>query len=898
MNETRPNPEALLERTRREERAKRRGKLKIFFGAAPGVGKTYAMLRAAQRIYEQGLDIVVGYVEVHKRPETGKLLLGLEILPRRKIEYRGTTIEEFDLEAGLARRPQILVVDELAHTNAPGSRYAKRHEDIEALLEAGISVYTTLNVQHLESLNDVVEQITAVQVRETVPDAVFESADEVELIDLPPDALLQRLQEGKVYVPEAARAAVSHFFRKGNLTALRELALRRTAAWVDLQMRVYQREHGIDRVWPAGERILVAVGPSELSPKVLRAAKRLAVGIRAEMIALFVETPASARLSQQERDRVVQTLQLAEKLEASSSTVSGISVAEEIVRYARSRNVSKIVLGKPPRPLWKELLFPSIVHEVIRLAHDLDVFVIRGDEESAIRERPAPKTPAPWNFRPYSYAALIVAIFTGIGWLMFETFDTANIAMVYLVGVLLAAIFLGRGPSVLASVLSVAAFDFFFIPPHLTFAVSDTQYLITFAVMLAVGLVISRFATRVRDQAEEAREKERRTAALFAMARELAGARDMEEILDAASRHLRDTFSCRVAFLTPSEGGELAVSSEDRTAFVLDATDLGAAQWCFDHGTASGLGTATLPASKGYFLPLLASRGRIGVLGLAPEMAGSPFSPVQIHLVETFAGQIGLAIERAMLLEEMQKARVEAAADRVRSALLSSVSHDLRTPLATIQGAASALAQKGGSADAFVRAELADSICQEAERLNRLIENLVFATRIEGGQVAIAQDWVSIEEVIGSALERLRESLKSRKIETAVESDLPLVRGDGLLLEQVVFNLLENALRYSPESTPIEIEASQHEGMVRVRVSNRGPGLDPGEERKVFERFYRGKAAQGESRGMGLGLYICKGVVEAHRGRIWAESVAPRGAAFLFSLPAAPRPEVPEHVRS
>jgi two-component system sensor histidine kinase KdpD len=508
MNSSRPDPTALLEKLQADEKRQKRGKLKIFFGAAPGVGKTYAMLTAARRLYTDGVDVLVGYGETHKRSEVAELLLGMEILPRRQVQYRGTTLGEFDLDAALARKPHILLVDELAHTNAPGSRFEKRWQDVEALLDAGIDVYTTLNVQHLESLNDVVSQITGIKVHETVPDSVFAQADEVELIDLPPDSLLERLKQGRVYLPEVVARAASNYFRKGNLAALRELALRRTAEWVDAQMQSYKHEHHISRVWPAGERILVYVDESPLSGRLVRAAKRLAVGTRADLLAVSVETPDNLRLSQEDRDRLVATLRLAESLDAETVTLSGRNVAQELVRYARSRNVSKIAIGKSFRPLWQEVLLGSLVNDLIRRSGDLEVYVISGDEE----EDPVSRAPVP-RIRPtspwpnYVFAAVIVAICTGVDYLMFTRFHLANLAMIYLLGVVIAAATCGRGPSVIASVLAVAALDFFFVPPRLTFAISDTQYLITFAVMLLVALLTSTLMVRIREQAESARER-------------------------------------------------------------------------------------------------------------------------------------------------------------------------------------------------------------------------------------------------------------------------------------------------------------------------------------------------------------------------------------------------------
>ncbi|HKE01647.1 MAG TPA: sensor histidine kinase KdpD [Planctomycetota bacterium] len=881
MAERRPDPGELLERAREEERRRGRGKLKVYFGAAPGVGKTYAMLEHARRLYAQGVDLVVGYVEPHARTETMALLIGLELLPTRPVEYRGTTLAEFDLDAALARRPAILLVDELAHTNAPGSRFAKRWQDVEALLDAGIHVHTTLNVQHLESLNDVVQQITGVEVRETVPDAVIETADEVELVDLPPDALLERLQQGRVYVPEIAREALGRFFRKGNLGALRELSLRRTAQWVDAQLRTYKTEQGIQRAWPASERVLVCVEPGPLGPSILRAAKRLAVELRAELIAVHVQTPLALRLPQDEAERVLETLRLAESMDAEAVTLSGDSVVDELLAYARKRDATKIVVGKPPGAAWRERLFGSVASELIRRSGEIDVYVIHGDAETPEPERPAPRrsrAPA----RTYALAAMIVSATTAaLTWLA-PDFAIVNVAMVYLLVVMLVAVSWGRGPSIAASLLSVGAFDFFFVPPKLTFAFSDSQYLVTFAVMLAVALLTSGLVTRVRAQAEEARERGQRTARFLMMSRELAAARGEEEVIAAGTRHLRDVLDGAIAVMLRGPDGSLEVSAHDRTAFPMEPADRGAAQWAYDHGQIAGLSTSTLPGAGAVFVPLEASRGRLGAVGLRPRER-RPLAATELHALETLVRQLGLALERARLIREAQGAALAVETERMRTALLTSVSHDLRTPLAVIHGAATALQQEGAPLAASARRDLVDSIVEESERLARIVENLLFATRLEAGAVDLRRDWIGIDDVVSAALTRLGGRLRDRKVETSLPHDLPLVHADGVLLEQVVLQLLENALRYSPPGTPIEIAAWASEQAVVVRVTDHGPGLPKGEEQRIFERFYRARPAIGAP-GLGLGLFICRAIVSAHGGRIWGESSVGRGTIFYFAV--------------
>ena len=622
----RPDPDALLAHVREEESRQARGKLKVFFGAAAGVGKTYAMLEAARAQHAAGVDVVVGWIETHGRAETEALLPGLERLPPRAVEYRGTMLREFDLDAALARRPALILVDELAHTNAPGSRHAKRWQDVTELLAAGIDVYTTLNVQHLESLNDVVARVTEVPTRETVPDSILEEAAEVELVDLSPDDLIRRLRDGKVYVPEQAGEAMRRFFRKGNLIALRELALRTTAERVDAQMERYRREHAVPGVWPVAERILVCVSPSPFAARVVRAARRMAVGLRAQWVVVYVETAAAARLAPADRDRVVQTLRLAEQLGAETVTLTGHDVATEVLAYARRRNVTRIVLGKPARPRWRESLFGSVVNELIRQSGDIDVYVITGEREgtqSAAADRPAP--PVDWT--GYLQAAGVVAVCTVVAAAMFRHFAPANLIMVYLLGTILAAWRLGRGPSIFASLLSVAAFDFFFVTPYLTFAVSDTQYLVTFAVMLAVAVVISTLTTRVRAQADAARHRERRTAALYAMTRDLISQQELDELLRVATRHIAEVFGSRVAVFLPDAAGQLARRVGELGSGASDASELGVARWVYEHGQLAGRGSATLPGARALYLPLSAARGTVGVLAIEPPTAEAPATP-------------------------------------------------------------------------------------------------------------------------------------------------------------------------------------------------------------------------------------------------------------------------------
>ncbi|GAB4433025.1 MAG: DUF4118 domain-containing protein [Chloroflexi bacterium OHK40] len=906
-DQNRPDPDALLARVRAEAAAATRGRLTVFFGAAPGVGKTYAMLEAAHARKAEGIDVVAGVVETHGRADTQALLDGIELLPLQEVTYRGVTLREFDLDAALARRPRLILIDELAHTNAPGTRHLRRWQDVHELLAAGIDVYTTVNVQHLESLNDVVAQITGVIVRETVPDSVVEQADEVKLIDLPADDLLQRLRAGKVYMPQNAERAMGNFFRKGNLIALRELALRRTADRVDAQMERYRRDKAITTPWPTTLRLLVGISSSPSAPRLVRAAKRMAASLRAEWIVAFVETPAELRRGEAERERVAQTLRLAEQLGAETATLSATNAADELLAYARARNISKIVIGKPERPRWKDMLFGSVADDLLRKSGVIDVYVLSGDfgdSEPPLREQLQPTSP----WQSYMAVPALVALCTALALIVDKVgIGEANIIMLYLLGVLGVALAGGRGPSALAAVLSVLSFNFFFVEPRITFAVSDVRYLITFGVMLAVGLVVSNLTVRFRQQAEAARQRERRTATLYALSRAFASTRGRENLLAIAVRHIHEVFDSQVVILLPGTDGALrpwgeasgwAHGIDTSQIFGLSAAEQGVARWVFDHKERAGLGTNTLPSAEGLYLPLSGAQRVVGVLGIRPRQRNRLLNPEQIHLLETFASQTALALERASLAAEAERATLTAETERLRAALLSSVSHDLRTPLAIITGALTSLTDAGPTLDPATRDTLARTACDEAQRLNRLLNNLLEMTRLEAGAVRVRKEWQPLEEIVGVAVGRVTDGgvqpgmlPEHHPLTIDLPAELPLVPLDAILIEQVLVNLLENAIRHTPPGTPIHLgarflpaAAGQPQPAVEVSVADRGPGLAPGDEQRVFEKFYRGGADSGRGN-VGLGLAICKGMVEAHGGRIWAESRLEGGAVFRFTLP-------------
>jgi two-component system sensor histidine kinase KdpD len=880
LEDHRPTPEELLARITAAEQQAKRGRLKIFFGAAPGVGKTFAMLKAAQAKKKERADVVIGWVETHGRAETEALTAGLERIPPRKSEYRGLELRELDLDAALARKPAILLVDEMAHTNAPSSRHARRFQDIEELLDAGIEVWTTLNVQHVESLNDVVAQITEVVVRETVPDSVLERADEIELVDLTPDELLQRLKEGKVYVPDQALRAMESFFKKGNLIALRELALRRTAERVDQQVVQWKKEHGISSPWPMAERVLVAVGPAPQSANVIRAAARMAARLRAPWIALSVETPAFDRLSPPDRERVAAHLALAQRLGAETLVVRGDRLEDQILAVARERNVTRIVVGKPGRRSLRERLRGTLLDRLIPGSGNIEVVATTG--ESAPERAPTETRVRPRG-RPaeYLWALAVIGACSLLGELTRAWFQTVDQAMILLVGVIICSRRFSLGPSVLATVASVAAFDFLFVEPYYTFAISDARYAVTFAVMLATGLTISRLTLRVRAEAESARERERRTAALFAMSRELLLAQDRKSIVGAATRHLRDFFAADSVLLLaeeaerPPQAGGLAGTEREGAI----------ARWVHEHGKPAGHGTTTLPGSDVLFLPLVGSAGSLGVLGIELGRRAAPLTPSQRQLLETFVSQIAQALDRLRLSEEAAAARVAAETESTRSTLLSAVSHDLRTPLATISGAAEALLETPRKLDDAGRGELLATIREESARLTRLINDLLNLTRLEAGGLRVQKEWHPLEEIVASALASLEVRLGDRRVEIDLPRGVPLVAVDAALIEQVLINLIENAVKFSPAGTPIGVRARDGQAEVVVEVLDRGPGVPETEEDAIFERFYRAPDSQ-RAEGAGLGLAICRAIVRAHGGTISATNRDGGGAVFRFTIPS------------
>jgi two-component system sensor histidine kinase KdpD len=882
--EVRPSPDALLKAAQKETR----GHFKIFFGAAPGVGKTYEMLQAAHRRKADGVDVVAGLVETHGRAETGALLVGLEIVPRRSIDYKGRVLQEMDLDAILKRRPALVLVDELAHTNAPGSRHPKRYLDVEELLAAGIDVYSTMNVQHVESLNDVVARITRIRVRETVPDSIIDSADEVELVDTTPSDLIARLGEGKVYVREQAQRALKHYFQAGNLTALRELALRRTAERVDDQMLSYMREHAITGPWGAGERVIVCVDPGPDSANTVRAAKRTADGLDAELIALYVETERHTLLTEAEQTRLAEALRLAEQLGAEVVRAPGRSVVEEILSLARSRNATRVVVGKSPRSRWFELRHGSVVDDLVRSGSGLAV------EVAPSSLKPEPRGPVDWLFGaprrvgPYFEGAITTGVATAVGVLIDTHINLSNISLVYVVPVLIAAARHGLVPSLWVSALSVLSYNFFFLEPLYQFTIADPANVVALFFFMFVAVAASALGTRSRAQAEAARREARTTAELYAFSRKIAGVIDLDDLLWIVVTHLARLLSAEIAILmpdkTPMENGKLVL----RAAFPPDSefsdADLAAARWSWESERPTGRGTDTLPGGRWLFVPIRTSRSAIGVVGVLPLGKASELSTADRQLLEAVGNQTAVAIERVALAADIDQARIGAERERLRSAMLTSVSHDLRTPLASIIGALTSLRSYRERYDDATRDELLGTALSEAQRLDRFVGNLLDMTRLDAGVIVPKRESVEVGDLVSTTLRRAKPLLQDRVVASNVAPDLPSLQLDFVLAEQALFNLLDNAVKYSAPGGRIEIAARLAGDRVEISVRDEGDGIPPDALDRLFDKFYR--AADGDRRraGTGLGLAIAKGFVEVEGGTIAARNRSDRsGAEFIVS---------------
>jgi two-component system, OmpR family, sensor histidine kinase KdpD len=878
----RPNPDELLAHINKEEARTYRGKLKIFLGYAAGVGKTYAMLESAQRL-KKDIDIVIAYAETHGRNETEALLDGLEIVPRKKLEYRGVTLSEMDIDAVLTRHPKIALMDELAHTNAPGSRHPKRYMDMEELLEAGIDVFATLNIQHLESLRDSVARITGVWVRETIPDSVIDKADEIELVDLPPDDLLQRLREGKVYISEQIAQAVTNFFRKGNLSALREFSMRTAADHIEGEVNDYMKSHTISGPWPIAEHLLVCISPRRLGDRIIRAARNLSSQLNASWTAIYVATPGTS-LSSEEQERLTRLMTLAEKLGAKTEILQGLSVAGSILEYANQHNITKIVLGKPERVRLRNILSSSVANQIVRGSKFIDIYIVGGKGQSLEQTiLPQKKPEIPW--RGYIISLGMVFLATVFGYVIHPFVEPVNALMLYLLSVVISAVYFGLGPSIITSVCGLLAFDFFLVPPYFSLRVSDVQYLFTFIALLSVGIIISYLASRMRRQSELALGREKETSTLYSLNKDLSSTININETMKSITEIAGDQFGQHaLVFLPDSQNANNLKPFSASKEPIFDENDIAVAAWTFEHQKPAGRNTDTLPDTKALYLPLSTVHGRVGVLALSPIESEFHFATQQDRLLNAFADLAAMSIERVQLSAAANTAQILDASHKLQTALLNSISHDLRTPLVSIIGVLSSLQEGGIDLDDTAKNNLVQVASEESARLNRLITNLLDVSKIEAGALKLSVQPSDMQEIIGAAMEQISSRYKDRDIKIQIPSDLPLIPLDSGLMVQVMFNILENAIKYSDPQAPIQVVVKFIDQNMKIEIYDRGIGIPTQDLARVFDKFYRVQRPDNIT-GTGLGLSICKGIVEAHGGTIVAENRSGGGTVIIVNLP-------------
>jgi two-component system sensor histidine kinase KdpD len=885
MDEYRPDPDTLLAAVQKQEARENRGKLKIFLGMAAGVGKTYAMLDAARQAKSDGLNVVIGYVETHHRAETQALADRLETIPRRQVEYRGAVLEEMDLDAILARRPEVVLVDELAHTNAPGSRHVKRYQDVVELLDAGINVWTTVNVQHFESRSDSVRQITGITVHETVPDSLLDIANEIELIDLSPDELRKRLVEGKVYTPERVEVAANNFFRTGNLTALREMALRLTAEHVDHKLQDYMELKRISGPWRSGERLLVAVSASPFSEKLIRWTRRMAYNLEAPWLAVYIDTAKT--LSPAAKARLAHNLELARDLGGTIVTAVGHDVAEALLRLAHQRNVTQIVIGKPQHSRLQNFLRGgSLVNRVIHASGDIDVYVVTGDKVPGTGggRKWLPEIESHSSWREYGVALAAVGIITLVNLILTNTVPWVGhqaVGLTELLGVLMIAVYVGRGPALLAAFASAISWNFLFIDPRFTFVISQVQDVILFFLYFAIAIFTGNLTARIRAQEQQARHNAERTTALYTLAHETATAINMDDVLNTAVAQIEQVFDAEVAIIL-STSGTLEKEPHPSSSLEIPEKDYTVARWAFEHGKPAGSNTDTLPMASAQFLPLLTPSRTVGVIGIQMRHNEHPTFDQEV-LLETFINQVALVIERELLDEAAEQSAMLRESERLYTTLLNSISHELRTPIATVIGAASSLLDPSTNSQPAARSQLTKDIQSAANRLNRLVENLLDMSRLESGRLRLKRDWCDVSEIIGVAVQRVDDCTNTHPFTINLAPELPLIQVDFMLIEQALVNLIDNACNYTPAGTPISIDAHQHGKLLEIIIRDHGPGIPQAQLERIFDKFYRlpGTATGGT----GLGLSISRGLIEVHGGTLAAENAPDGGAVFIIQLP-------------
>ncbi len=894
-SEQRPDSGALLVATQKEEARQHRGKLKIFFGMVAGVGKTYAMLESARQRLADGVNVVIGYVETHHRTESEGLIEGLTIIPRKKVEYRGITLEEMDIDAVLARHPQLVLVDELAHSNAPGSRHPKRYQDVLELLDAGIDVWTTINVQHLQSRADAVRQITGITIHETVPDSVFDTADEIELIDLAPEELLKRLEEGKVYLPDQADLAAKNFFRKGNLTALREMSLRLTAERVDHQLQDYMQVKQISGPWKSVERLMVAVSPSPLSERLVRWTRRMSYSLEADWIAVYVEPPNP--LSPEAQARLSHNLSLARELGGEVLMTSDNDIVKAILRVARQRNVTQIVVGKPSRSLWQALLAGrSPVNRLIQNSGDIDVYVVTGDKTESAQRRSLPQPIIHSGIGEYLIALAVVCLVLLLGVALDPIIGYRTVAVALLFTVMLLAIFLGRGPVLFAGGLSALLWDFLFIPPHFTLLISTFEDVSLFAMYFVTALVTGILTGRFRLQEKAARRREANAEALYTLANETTQATTMDALLSTAINKIGHIFDAEVGIILAGPSGDLFREPYPASTLTVTEKELSVANWAFENGKPAGRFTNTLPTATAQYIPMLTPGGTVGVIGVHTRQPDRLAMDQEIFL-QTFVSQIGLVIEHELLHKKAEQTAVLEESERLYATLFDSISHELKTPLATIAGATSGLLDDQINSNPAARQAMGENLQEATERLNRLVDNLLDMSRLESGQLKLNLEWCDVSDLINICLNRVEKPLAAHVVITDIAANLPLIRIDFVLMEQVLVNLLHNAAFYTPPGTHIRLQAKTDGTDLLLIVADRGPGLPPDSVNRVFDKFYRAPGAA--AGGTGLGLSICRGLVTAHHGTLIAENRAHGGARFTIRLALAKEiPQAPQELRT
>lgn len=866
----RPDPDALLHALKKEEEHAKRGKLKIFFGMSAGVGKTYDMLKNAHEARSKGTDIVIGYIETHKRPETEALVHGLEIVPRKRIEYRGVMMEEMDLDAVIARRPAVALVDELAHTNIPGSRHSRRYQDVLELLDHGIDVHTTLNVQHLESRADTVAQISGAIVRETVPDSVFAQADEVELIDISPDDLLKRLEEGKVYTPDRSRQAAQNFFRKGNLTALREMSLRLTTERVDHQLRDYMRTERITETWKSGQRLIVGISPSPSSVGVIRWARRMAYTLNATWVAVYVES--SRTVPEEARKQLAANIKLAEDLGAEIVTTSDEDLVHGLIRTAHQQNATQILIGKTARRRWFRR---SMVDHIIDECGDLDVYVI--GEREGVAPQPHPFTLPEFHSTLTQYAGAAAIIFlSALACYPFSAyFGYQTVSLILLLIVALLPLRFGVGPVLLAAGLSALVWNFFYIPPQFTFIIGHPQDILMFLAYFAIAAVTGTLTARIRAREKAVRRRENHSSALFALTKQLTAATTQDEVAQAAVKNVSAYFTCAVDIFLCQPDGDIFTAAHSASMFPVDEKEFSVAAWVYWNERKAGRFTDTLPYASATYYPISGPRYPLGVLGLRFP-SEKPLTADEESLLLNFIAQIASTLEREQLNDLAKRTVVYAESEKLYRTLFNSISHELRTPIAAIIAAAESLTVRPAQ-------EPVSEIHQAAERLNRLVENLLDMTRLESGQLAPKKDWCSVNDLFRSSVQRMVRELSAHRVTVDVPESMPLVKLDFGLMEQVLSNLLYNASLYTPAGSSITLRGAMEGNACRLIVSDNGPGFPAGSVGKLFEKFYRVPGSR--TGGTGLGLSIVKGYVEAHKGTITAANGNAGGAEFTIRIP-------------